>query len=65
MNPLISDPSAVFVYLACVLGGLFWMSGLPRLQGFFRMTPPVIYAYFIPAVSTSLGITPQESAATA
>ena len=61
MNPLINDPSAVFVYLACVLGGLFWLSGLPRLQPFFRITPPVIYAYFIPAISTSFGITPAGS----
>jgi uncharacterized membrane protein len=63
MNPLISDPTAVFIYLACVLGGLFWLSGLARLEGFFRITPPVIYAYFGPALSTSLGITPDASPA--
>jgi len=63
MNPLINDPSAVFVYLVCVLGGLFWLTGLPRLLSFFRVTLPVIYAYFIPAFSTSLGITPASSLA--
>jgi len=63
MNPLISDPSAVFTYLACVLGGLFWLSGDSRLERFFKITPPVIYAYFIPAVSTSVGITPSASPA--
>ncbi len=61
MNPLISDPSAIFVFLACLLGAVFWLSGLPRLQGLFRITPAVLYAYFLPAVGTSLGITPAAS----
>jgi uncharacterized membrane protein len=33
------------------------------MKGFFRVTPPVIYAYFVPAVSTSLAITPVASPA--
>ena len=61
MNSLITEPTALFIYLACVLGVLFWLSGLRRLQGFFRITPPVIYAYFLPALSTSFGITPSSS----
>ena len=58
---MIADPSAIFVYLAGLLGVIFWLSGLPRLQTLFRITPPVIYAYFLPALSTSLGITPGSS----
>ena len=58
---MIADPSAIFVYLAGLLGVIFWLSGLPRLQTLFRVTPPVIYAYFLPALSTSLGITPGSS----
>jgi uncharacterized membrane protein len=58
---VIADPSAIFVYLAGLLGVIFWLSGLPRLQTLFRVTPPVIYAYFLPALSTSLGITPGSS----
>jgi uncharacterized membrane protein len=60
---MFSDPTAVFVYLAGLLGTVFWLSGLPRLQPLFRVTPAVIYAYFLPALSTSLGITPGSSAA--
>jgi uncharacterized membrane protein len=63
MNPLINDPSAIFIYLVCVLGGIFWLSSLRQMKGFFRVTPPVIYAYFVPAVSTSLAITPVASPA--
>lgn len=58
---MISDPTAVFVYLAAVLGVILWLSGLPRLQRVFRVTPVIIYAYFIPTFSTSVGITPIAS----
>jgi uncharacterized membrane protein len=60
---MISEPTAVFVYLAALLGAIFWLSGLPKLQPLFRITPAVIYAYFLPALSTSLGIIPGSSPA--
>jgi len=60
---VIADPTAIFVYLAGLLGAIFWLTGLPRLQPLFRVTPAVIYAYFLPALSTSLGITPGSSGA--
>ena len=60
---MISNPTAIFIFLACLLGAIFWLSGLPRLQPLFRVTPAVIYAYFVPAVCTSLGIIPQSSPA--
>ena len=40
-----------------------WLSGLRPLRPLFRITPAVIYAYFVPALSTSLGITPAASPA--
>lgn len=60
---MLSDPTAVFVFLAALVGGIFALSGVPRLQPLFRVTPAVIYAYFLPALSTSLGITPEASQA--
>ena len=60
---MLTDPTAVFIYLASLVGGVFWLTGLKPLQPLFRVTPAVIYAYFLPALSTSLGITPQSSAA--
>jgi uncharacterized membrane protein len=60
---MIDESTAVFIYLAALLGAIFWLSGLPRLQPLFRATPAVIYAYFLPALSTSLGITPASSPA--
>lgn len=58
---LLTDPMAVFAYLAAVLAFVFWLSGFPRLNKLFEITPPVIYAYFIPTISTTLGITPPAS----
>ena len=60
---MLSDPTAIFIFLAGLLGTIFWLSGLPRLQPLFRVTPAVIYVYFLPALSTSLGITPASSPA--
>lgn len=60
---LISDPMAIFCYLAGLLALIFWVSELPRLRPVFRVIPPIIYAYFLPTVSTTLGITPAASPA--
>lgn len=60
---LLSDPAAVFAFLAGVIAFIFWLSGLPALKKIFTITPPVIYAYFIPTLSTAAGITPLSSPA--
>jgi uncharacterized membrane protein len=59
----IGDPTAVFVYLAALLGGVYWLSGLRPLGRLFEFTPAILWAYFLPMVSTTLGIIPAESAA--
>ena len=60
---LLTDPAGVFAYLAGVIAFVFWLSGLPALKKVFALTPPVIYAYFIPTLSTAAGITPLSSPA--
>jgi uncharacterized membrane protein len=60
---LITDPTAVFGWLAALVAAIFWLSGVPRFKKLFSITPPVIYAYFVPALSTTLGITPPASGA--
>ncbi len=60
---LLNDPMAVVAYLAFVLAGIFWLSGHPRLTRLFERTPAVIYVYFVPTISTTLGITPPQSPA--
>jgi uncharacterized membrane protein len=58
---MLSEPMAVFGYLAGVLALIFWLSERPRLARLFRVTPPVIYAYFVPTISTTVGIIPAAS----
>jgi uncharacterized membrane protein len=61
MTPLIQEPMAVFGYLAAVYAGIFWVSEMPALQKVFRITPAVIYCYFLPTLSTTFGIIPMAS----
>lgn len=60
---MLTQPTLLAVYLACLLGGILWASGVPRLAPFFRYTPAVLYAYFLPAIGTGLGLTPAQSPA--
>lgn len=62
-SALINEPAAVFAYIAAVLGVVFWLSGLAPLRKLFDVTPPVIYAYFVPTLSTFFGIIPLASPA--
>ena len=59
----ISDPTGVFVYLAALLGGVYWLSGLKPLGRVFQFTPAILWAYFLPMASTTLGIIPAASPA--
>jgi uncharacterized membrane protein len=61
MTPLIQEPMAVFGYLAAVFALVFWASTLPALQKVFSITPAVIYCYFVPTLSTTVGIIPMSS----
>lgn len=62
-DALLTHPTEVFAYLSGLLALIFWLSGLPRLKPLFEVTPPVIYAYFLPTLSTTAGITPAASPA--
>lgn len=54
---------AVFGYLAGLMAFLFWLSGLAPLQKFFNIIPPILLVYFLPTLSTAVGITPAASPA--
>jgi uncharacterized membrane protein len=58
---MISDPVAVFGYIALTLATVFWLSGMPRLKKTFEIVPPVIFAYFLPTLSSAAGIIPLAS----
>ena len=58
---LLQDPMAIFAFLGLIVAGIFWLSSLPALKGFFDRTPPVMYVYFVPMLATTLNITPDAS----
>lgn len=58
---MITDPTLLFIYLAALLGAVLWLGGLPRLQGFFRILPPILFVYFLPGVGSGFGVTPLAS----
>lgn len=60
---LLTDPMAVFAFLAMVVALIFWVSELDRFRKTFEVIPPVIYVYFLPMLATTAGITPSSSPA--
>ncbi len=60
---MISDPVSVFGYIAAMLALVFWLSGLPQFKKAFEIVPPVIFAYFVPTLSSAAGIIPLASPA--
>jgi uncharacterized membrane protein len=60
---LFTDPMTVFAFLATLVAGIFWLSGVKRFEKFFEYLPPVIFCYFVPMFATTLGLTPPSSPA--
>lgn len=60
---LLNEPMHVFGFLAGVIALVFWLSEVPRFKKLFEVLPPVLFAYFVPTLTTTVGITPPSSAA--
>jgi uncharacterized membrane protein len=61
MAPLITDPFFLLAYLAGVVALVFQASRLPRLQGLFDRLPALVWTFFVPMLSTTAGLIPDES----
>jgi len=59
--PLFTEPVTVIAVLASVLAGVFALSSVEKLEPLFKFAPPVIWAYFIPMMLTTFGVTPSSS----
>lgn len=44
-----------------ILGLVFWLDTFEALESVFKYLPPVIWAYFVPMLCTTFGVTPAES----
>jgi uncharacterized membrane protein len=58
---MIQDPVAILAYLAAVVGAVFQLGRLQALRPLFDRLPPLVWAYFLPMLSTSAGILPDQS----
>lgn len=58
---MIQDPTAVLVYLLALIGLIYYVKDQSWSQKLFDIVPPVIWVYFLPMISTTLGITPEQS----
>lgn len=61
MAALIKDPVFLLAYLAGVVGLVFQISRVPRWQRLFDRLPALVWTFFIPMLSTSAGLIPDES----
>ena len=60
---LITEPTQVAALLAAVLAGVFALSRVAALEKLFEFLPPVIWAYFVPMILTTVGVTPAQNPA--
>ena len=58
---MVTTPLSVLAVLLGVLAALFAMDRTPGGQRLFRVIPLLVFAYFVPAVLSNLGIIPLES----
>jgi uncharacterized membrane protein len=59
--PLITDPTAVGIYLIVLIGLLHWIGKAKIFAPFFKYLPPAIWVYFLPMISSNVGIIPQAN----
>ncbi|MBI2620351.1 MAG: DUF819 family protein [Ignavibacteriales bacterium] len=59
--PLISEPTAIAIYLIVLIGVLHRISEYRILASLFKYLPPAIWVYFLPMVSSNIGVIPQSS----
>jgi len=60
-SPLVSEPMAIAALFSAILGFVFWLDTFDALESVFKYLPPVIWAYFVPMLLTTFGVTPAES----
>lgn len=52
---------ALAALFSAILGLVFWLDSFEAFEPVFKYLPPVIWAYFVPMLLTTAGVTPAES----
>jgi len=58
---LFSDPTEIFIFFAALIGFIFYISEKKYVKKIFDVLPFVFWIYFLPMLSTTIGITPDSS----
>ena len=59
--PTFEHPMAILAVFFAILIGLFVLADQSGFKGFFKYVPPIVFAYFLPALLTTLGVLPSAS----
>ncbi len=60
-SALLQSELNIFIYLVGLVGVIFWLGEVKALKPIFHFFPPLIFCYFLPMVSTTVGIIPEDS----
>lgn len=55
-TPLVTNDAIVLGLLIIILGLIFYTSGVPTLNKFYSIVPPLLLCYFLPAILNTTGI---------
>ncbi len=58
---MLTNPTEIFGYLVFLIFVIYRVSNVKFLSKFFKYLPPVIWVYFLPMLSSAVGIIPRES----
>ncbi|CUS96621.1 DUF819 domain-containing protein [Candidatus Chrysopegis kryptomonas] len=58
---MLTNPTEIFAYLVFLIFLIYQASQVKFLSKFFKYLPPVIWVYFLPMLSSAIGIIPRES----
>src|SRR5690606_42141373 len=62
-DALVTEPTQVAALLAAVLAAVFALSRVRAFAKVSEIIPPVLWAYFVPMLLTTFGVTPAANAA--
>ena len=57
----LEDPVGILVYLITLIGFIYYLNSKSKFSWIFKYLPTVIWIYFLPMFSTTLGILPESS----
>ena len=58
---MLTSQAGILVYLLAIISFVYWARSQSWSETLFKYFPPIIWIYFLPMISTTLGITPESA----